>query len=122
MKRLIYLSGLFVLFTACNSVKLNPSTIVIGETDDMLVIEHDKTFNGVFVGTNEVNTRSVNFDINGDGQNNFQINSRVDTLENSAENASSFKYSVSIVPNNSTVISEVHNYLKLWSLPLLRCQ
>jgi len=50
MKRIIYLSALFVVFTACNSEKQNSSTIVIGETKNMLVIEHDKTFNGVLLG------------------------------------------------------------------------
>jgi len=66
MKIIVFFSTLSIVFVACNNVKQNPSTIVIGETKDMVVIEYNKTFNGVFSWINSVNTGTAEFDMIGD--------------------------------------------------------
>jgi|GEM_PF-1029867 len=96
MKRIIYLSVLFLVLTACNSEKYYPTVITMGETKDMTIIEFDYTFKGVWVGSGEVNTRNHSFDANGDGKNDFKLISSVDTVQNSVENSNVYYYTTYI--------------------------
>jgi hypothetical protein len=46
MKNNIYIV-LIIVFTACNSINQRPDSVVIGEIENMYVIEFNKTFKGV---------------------------------------------------------------------------
>lgn len=94
VKRNIYLIMLLVL-TACSSNKERPSSIIIGDTEDMIVTEVNETFNGVYVGEYEVNTRTKTFDIDNDGDDDFTIYSSVDSVINTRGLVSSYQYKVS---------------------------
>jgi len=95
MKKIIYLVVL-LLVVACTNNKDYPNSIKIGDTDGMLVTEFDKTFNGVWVGNGEVNTRTVSFDIDNDGENDFHISSTVDTVYGAGSFVPYYSFSVKI--------------------------
>jgi len=117
MKRILYLCVCLNVIVSCKSKSIRSNSITIGDTDNMLVIEHNKTFNGIYVGHNEINTRSVNFDINGDGDNDFIIKSRVDTVIYPTANTPNFNYSVSISSLGSFDIIMTKNYFNVEELP-----
>jgi len=50
------------------------------QTDNMRIIDHNKTFKGVWVGKNEVNEREVTFDIDSDGDVDFKLVSFADSI------------------------------------------
>jgi len=95
MKNIIYLVMLLLVVT-CTNNKDYPSSIKIGDTEGMLVIEFDKTFNGVWVGNGEVNTRTVSFDIDNNGENDFTFYSSVDTINNAGWLLGRYRYGVGI--------------------------
>jgi len=107
MKRIIYLSVLIALLTACNSNKDFPTSIIIGDIDNMIVNDVDYTFKGVYVGVNEVNTRTVAFDIDNDGEVDFSLTSTADTIENGGGDIPFYSYSVGI---QSDYIDVSRNY------------
>jgi len=113
MKRIFYLSVLFAVLTGCNGEKVYPSVITIGETKDMAITEIDYTFKGVWVGNGEVNTRRHSFDMNGDGESDFELISSVDTVQNSVTNSNEYYYStyISLIYGSSIKVQDSPNEL-----------
>jgi hypothetical protein len=68
----------------------------MGEVDNMYVVEFDKTFKGVWVGTSETNERYHSFDMNSDGFKDFRLISLADTVSNSTSTSDEMSYAVYI--------------------------
>jgi hypothetical protein len=85
---------MLLIITSCSSNKEQPSSIRIGETKNVIVTDVNKTFNGVYVGEYEINTRIKGFDIDNDGDNDFSIYSSVDSVMNTRGFVSSYQYKV----------------------------
>ena len=92
MKYLIYLTVVIPFLFSCNRLKEYPNSIVLGETKDMNVIEYDKTFKGIWVGTGELNRREHSFDLDGDEIFDFSLCSFTDTILSSLDGTSEIIY------------------------------
>ena len=106
MKIIFYLSVVSFACIACNSEKNYPNSIKIGDTEGMLVTEFDETFKGVFVGIGEVNTRTVSFDIDNNGKNDFTFYSSVDTIKKAGWLLNNYHYKVGVEGHGLKIRSE----------------
>jgi hypothetical protein len=105
MKNNIYIV-LIIVFTACNSINQRPDSVVIGEIENMYVIEFNKTFKGVWVGEGDVNERSHSFDLDSDGSFDFILTSFTDTIYNTTSNSNQIIFAcfLTLNPNRSSGI------------------
>ena len=104
MKNIIYLVFSIAL-VSCSSTNETPSSIFIGETKGMIVTEVNKEFEAFYVGPGEINTRTVVFDINDDGESDFEISCTIDSVFNTK----SQKYYTVIAIDNLTEYSFLTN-------------
>jgi hypothetical protein len=94
MTRIIYLSVVLLILSACNSSGDRPSSIVIGDEKGMNVIDFDYTFTAVWVGKNDINKRTHRYDMNGDGDDDFSLTSFLDTIYDNASGINELSYGV----------------------------
>ena len=80
------------MLSSCNSKKENAKSIVIGEMDNMTIIEFDYTFKGVYIGLGEVNERTHEFDMNNDGKPDFSLTSFTDSIFTNASETNKISY------------------------------
>jgi len=109
---------LILLLIACNPDVVYEGAIIIGNTDGMYVEEIDMNFKGVFVGTSEVNKRTVKFDVNNDGVDNFTISSEVDSISQISNIPSKLVSKITFHGGSRTKINVVKTTSYFENLPI----